>query len=333
MSVLVTGAAGYIGSVLSERLVESKYDVIGIDSLVTGHKSAVPEEMKLIEGDLCDLPLLDTLFTENEIDTVIHLAGSSIVSESVKNPSLYFNNNVVNGITLLDTMRRHKVNRIIFSSSAAVYGTPAHARIKEESEKVPEHPYGESKLIFEKILDFYRQAYGIQPISLRYFNAAGATKNRGEWHNPETHLIPNILLSIIEQKPVTVYGNDYDTPDGTCVRDYVHVADIADAHILAMSHFNKHKHLVFNIGNTRGYSVLEVINTCEYVTGCEIPKVYGPPRAGDPSVLVADSSSARKELGWQPEHSNLNDIISSAWRWLETNPSGYREIFRQILVR
>jgi UDP-glucose 4-epimerase len=326
MNILVTGAAGYIGSIVTERLLAEGYHVIALDNLQQGHRQALDSETQFIYADLGDEVILDDIFSHYLITAVVHLAADSIVSESIADPQKYFHNNIVCGLGLLNSMVKHNVRKLVFSSSAAVYGTPESIPISENASLAPVNPYGETKLIFEKILKWYGAAYELNAISLRYFNAAGATSLHGEHHEPETHLIPNVFKVALGKAPhVPVFGNDYETKDGTCVRDYVHVVDIADAHLKALSRINDIDIGVraYNLGSTRGYSVLEVVKTTEKVTGISIPISFKPRRSGDPPVLIASSELAGKELGWSPGYPELGDIIKSAWQWQRKFPDGY----------
>jgi UDP-glucose 4-epimerase len=324
MKILVTGAAGYVGSVVSEHLVAEGHHVVALDNLQQGHRQALASEAHFVNADLGDVAVLDDVFSHYQIEAVMHFAASSIVAQSMADPQGYFRNNVVCGLNLLNSMVQHHVNKIVFSSSAAAYGNPDHIPITEDAPLAPVNPYGESKVIFEKILKWYGAAYGLNSISLRYFNAAGATSLHGEHHEPETHLIPNVLkVALGKAHHVSVFGADYKTEDGTCIRDYVHVVDIADAHLKALSNIDGAGTRAYNLGSERGYSVLEVVRTAERVTTIRIPIVFEPPRTGDPPVLVASSKLARKELGWNPRYSQLEDIVKSAWDWQSKFPGGY----------
>jgi UDP-glucose 4-epimerase len=326
MHVLVTGAAGYIGSVIAERLLTKGYDVIALDNLQKGHRQAVAPETRFVGADLGDTAALDDVFSRHSIGAVVHLAADSIVSESMTDPRKYFHNNIVCGLNLLDLMVKHNVSKFVFSSSAAVYGVPETVPITEEASLAPVNTYGETKLMFEKILKWYGNAYGLNSISLRYFNAAGATSRHGEHHEPETHLIPNVLKVVLGKAPhLSIFGKDYQTEDGTCIRDYIHVVDIADAHLKALDMIDGAGVRAYNLGSERGYSVLEVVRTVERVTGTGIQVIFEAPRAGDPPVLVASSELARQELGWSPRHSGLEDIIASAWQWQSRFPAGYTD--------
>jgi UDP-glucose 4-epimerase len=325
-NILVTGAAGYIGSVVAEKLANEGYNVIALDNMKKGHRQAVDKRARLFIGDIGDSSLLSRVFSEIDVYAVIHLAAHSIVSESMVHPDDYFRNNVIDSLNLLNAMVQNKVNKMIFSSSAAVYGIPATDRLDENNDPNPVNPYGESKLIFEKTLRWYGQAFGIESISLRYFNAAGATAEHGEHHEPETHLIPNVIRAAMKKEAhVTLFGTDYDTRDGTCIRDYIHVSDIADAHIKALDRIEDAGVRAYNLGNETGFSNYDVIKMVEKFAGLKIPVVLGPRRAGDPPVLIAQSQLARKDLGWNPTSSNLETIVTSAWQWHIKNPDGYAE--------
>jgi UDP-glucose 4-epimerase len=318
MRVLVTGGAGYIGSVVSEQLVSDGHEVVVYDNLSKGHREAVVAGARLVEGDLHDAEKLRE--TLNGIDAVIHMAAFSLVGESVEAPSKYYHNNVVAGLVLLDAMRDCGVKRIVFSSTAATYGEPEAQPIVESSPTNPTNPYGESKLAFEKAMHWYERAYGLRYASLRYFNAAGASEKCGEDHDPETHIIPITLqVAAGKRSHVEIYGDDYPTEDGTCVRDYIHVIDLARAHILALDVLNE-RSAIYNLGcGGDGYSVRDVIDTARRVTGKDIPIRMGPRRPGDPAVLIASSDKIKSELGWQPQFQDLGVIVESAWRWLQ-NP-------------
>jgi UDP-glucose 4-epimerase len=316
--ILVTGGAGYIGSHMAQMLVERGYETIVLDDLSTGSKDAVLDA-KLIEGNFGDKNLLAKLFKKYKFAAVMHFAAFIQVEESTQNPAKYYHNNVVNTLNLLDAMREHKLNKIIFSSSAAVYGEPEYIPIDEKHPQNPVNPYGYSKLIGERILRDYEQAYGLRSISLRYFNAAGADPagRLGPKHEPVTHLIPLVLQAASGRRPdIKVYGSDYDTRDGTCVRDYIHIIDLCEAHLLALNKLLQGgKTNAYNLGNGEGYSVLEVINAAKKITGKPIVMVMADRRAGDPAKLVADAQRARQELGWQPKFPELATIIEHAWLW------------------
>jgi UDP-glucose 4-epimerase len=323
--ILVTGAAGYIGSIVAEELIKDGKRIITLDNLIQGHRESVTDGAVFVKGDLGDPECLDGLFRSYNIDAVVHLAARTLVGESVTNPELYFKNNLVYGLNLLNIMCKYRVRKIVFSSSCAVYGQPDKKSIDEDTPRNPISPYGEAKLAFERVLYWYARSYELSSISLRYFNAAGASDNFGEDHDPETHLIPNVIKVALGQSGnITVFGNDYPTEDGSCIRDYIHVIDIAKAHILALEKLDgptMAKYL--NLGNGKGYSVLEVIDVARKITGADIPVVFGERRPGDPPVLVADSSMARVKIGWEPEYGGLDIIIDSAYRWMKSHPSGY----------
>lgn len=323
MNILVTGGAGYIGSVVAERLIKSGHTPIIYDDLSKGHREAVLPGAVLAVGDLKDTTRLEECLRANRVEAVIHLAASSLVGESMTIPSRYFRNNTVAGIELLDAMLACGVTRIVFSSTAAVYGEPETTPITEDSPQRPTNPYGESKLAFEKVLQWYDAAYGVKYATLRYFNAAGASARLGEHHDPETHLIPIILSCALGGRPeVAVFGDDYPTPDGTCIRDYIHVEDLADAHILALGALDRGSR-VYNLGNGNGYSVNEVLEAARRITGQTIPSRIAPRRPGDPAVLVASSELIKRELGWDPKRFELDAIIESAWQWHRAHPRGY----------
>ena len=327
MRVLVTGGAGYVGSTTAEGLINAGHSVTVLDSLFRGHRAAVPPEARLVVGDIGDGAVVERALRDDGIEAVLHCAGVALVAESVADPARYFHENVASGLVLLDAMRAAGVKRLAFSSSAAVYGTPQSTPIDENDPMRPVNPYGETKRAFEGALDWYSRAYGFAAVSLRYFNACGATALRGEDHRPESHLIPNVLLSAQGGPPVKIFGSDYPTPDGTCVRDYVHVEDLAAAHIAALELTTEVEstHVACNLGSGSGFSVLEVLRAAESVVGSEIPHSVGPRREGDPAVLVASNAKARDLLGWQPHHGTLGEIIGSAWRWHQAHPQGYSE--------
>jgi UDP-glucose 4-epimerase len=325
MRVLVVGGAGYIGSVTVEHLIAKGHEVTIFDNLSRGHTEALPKGVPFIKGDMGNEADLDAAFA-GKPDAVMHFAALSLVGESVEKPALYFQNNVVNGIRLLDSMLRHKVRNFVFSSTAAVYGEPPSSPIDEDFPLVPTSPYGESKLAYERILKCYAAAYDMHYTSLRYFNAAGATAERGEDHHPETHLIPVVLQVARGERPhATIFGEDYPTRDGTCIRDYIHVSDLADAHLLAMEHMVASKRSgVYNLGSEQGFSVKEVIETVRAVTGHAIPTEVGARRAGDPAVLVASSKRIRADIGWAPTRTDLATIVGDAWKWHQKHPNGYK---------
>jgi UDP-glucose 4-epimerase len=333
--ILVTGGAGYIGSVVCQTLLERGHSIVILDSLEEGHRQALPPKGIFFQGDLGDEPLLKQIFESYPIEAVLHLAAYCLVGESVLDPEKYYGNNVSKGLVLLKAMRIFGINKLVFSSTAAVYGEPISSPITESHPTQPVNPYGHSKLIFEQVLDWYQQAYGLKYVTFRYFNAAGATDRQGEDHHPETHLIPLILRDpLIEVQghgplkersgePLTVFGSDYPTPDGSCLRDYIHIKDLALAHVLALERLDDIKERIFNLGNSRGFSVLEVIETASQIIGKKIPFRFGERRPGDPAILVASSAQARKVLGWEPQYPELKDIIASAWYWHQKFPKGY----------
>jgi UDP-glucose 4-epimerase len=317
---MVTGGAGYIGSVVTEELLRGGDQALVYDSLYKGHREAVVEGATFVKGDLLDTTFLRETLIQHKIEAVVHMAADSLVGESVKVPAKYYRNNVLGGLSLLDAMRDSDVKYLVFSSTAAVYGEPAKQPIEESDPTQPTNPYGETKLAFERALRWYDAAHGLKYVSLRYFNAAGATERSGERHDPETHLIPIVLQAAAGQRPdVTVFGDDYPTPDGTCVRDYIHVVDLAQAHILALHALAKgHPSSIYNLGcGGEGYSVKQVIDCARRVTGKEIPVTKGPRRAGDPAVLIASSGRITRELGWKPTQQKLDAIVESAWRWMQ----------------
>lgn len=326
MAVLVTGGAGYIGSVVVELLRERGFDVRALDDLRRGHRAALAPEVPLAVGDLNDPRFVDSVFDGAGIDSVLHFAAWSQVGESMVDPGLYFRNNVGGILNLLESMRRHEVRRFILSSTAATYGDPQSDLIVEDDPTVPTNPYGESKLLSERILRWYGRLHGLRWIALRYFNAAGATARCGEDHEPETHLIPLALRAALgRSEPLKVFGTDYPTRDGTCVRDYVHVADLAEAHLLALAHLDTVDYGIFNLGNGLGFSVLDVIASVERVSGRTLPWVAADRRAGDPPTLVASSERARRELGWKPGRAEIDVIVGTALTWAESHPLGYAD--------
>ena len=326
MNVLVTGAAGYIGSICSEVLLLRGIKVIALDNLQEGHREAVPPSAVFCHGDLAIRSQIEDVFAKHKIDAVMHFAGEALVAKSVREPSTFYAANVACGVNLLDAMIRHGVRKIIFSSTAATYGEPDIVPIPEDHPKNPINPYGKSKLVFEEILSDYRAYTGLSYVTLRYFNAAGASQERGEAHRVETHLIPLVLNAASGANPhLEVLGTDYPTPDGTCVRDYIHVLDIADSHLRALQEIEHVAGEAFNVGNSRGYSILEVIEAAERVTGRKVPRQLSPRRPGDPAVLVASKAKLKTMLGWEATHSSLDEIISSAWNWKQKHPRGYAE--------
>ncbi len=325
MRILVTGGAGYVGSTTAQRLAEAGHSVTVLDSLFRGYRAAVPDGAELVVGDIGDRRLVEQTLRDRAIEAVLHCAGRALVGESVAQPELYYRDNVVAGQVLLDAMRAAGVGRIAFSSSAGVYGAPETSPIEEDHPMRPVNPYGDTKRAFEGMLDWYTRAYDMAAVSLRYFNVAGATEQRGEDHRPETHLIPNLLASVLGGPPLTVFGTDYPTPDGTCVRDYIHVDDLADAHAAALelTAGMRARHLAYNLGSGSGFSVLEVISVAEAVVGRAVPRTLAGRREGDPPVLVASNGRAREVLGWQPRRGTLAEMIGSAWRWRKSHPQGY----------
>ncbi len=326
MAVLVTGGAGYIGSHAVAALLEKGEQVVIIDNLYQGHRKAVLGG-KLYEGDLRDAELLSKVFQENEIDGVIHFAANSLVGESMKDPGKYYHNNVYGTLCLLEQMQKAGVSRIVFSSTAATYGEPERVPIDEYDRTLPTNAYGETKLAMEKMIRWFDVAHGIKFVSLRYFNAAGAHESGqiGEDHSPESHLVPLVLQVALGQREyISVFGDDYPTEDGTCIRDYVHVSDLADAHLLALERLRKGgDSAIYNLGSGHGYSVKQVIEVSRQVTGHAITAKFEARRSGDPAVLVASSDRARKELGWAPRRDKLEDIVTSSWNWHRQHPNGY----------
>jgi UDP-glucose 4-epimerase len=326
MKILVVGGAGYIGSITAKNLIAAGHDVVVLDNLSRGHKEGVPRGAAFVHGDLGDGDLVSALLADEGIDAVMHFAALSLVGESCEQPAAYYANNVVKGLSLLDSMRNQRVNKFIFSSTAAVFGEPAGSPILEDFPLAPTNPYGDSKLAFEKALRWYSQAYGLKYVALRYFNAAGAHDELGEDHEPETHLIPVVLqVAAGKRANVTVFGDDYKTPDGTAIRDYIHVRDLAAAHVLAVEYLEAGGACdVFNLGNGTGYSVKEIIEAARRVTSHPIPAHTGPRRPGDPPVLIASSEKIKRVLNWQPQHAAIDKIIGDAWTWHQKHPNGYK---------
>lgn len=329
MAILVCGGAGYIGSHVTRALIDNGEEVIVLDNLQTGHVDAVHEKAKLVLGDLRDNEFMERVFKDNKIDGVIDFAAFSLVGESVEEPLKYFENNFYGTLCLLKAMKKYNVNKIVFSSTAATYGEPENIPILESDKTFPTNPYGESKLAVEKMLKWCDKAYGIKYTALRYFNVAGAhsTGEIGEDHSPESHLIPIILqVALGKREHIGIYGDDYPTADGTCIRDYIHVMDLADAHILALKRLNNGgESEIFNLGNGEGFSVKEVIEVARKVTKHPIPTIVSPRRAGDPAKLVASSEKAMKELKWSPKYNTLEKIIDTAWIWHKSHPDGYND--------
>jgi UDP-glucose 4-epimerase len=323
MKIFVVGGAGYIGSICAEVLLDEGHDVVIFDNLSEGHRQAIDARANFIRGDLDDRPTIQGALSNSQPDAVMHFAASALVSESMTNPSKYFRNNIANGLNLLDAMAASQVKRIVFSSTCAIFRPPGDQPINEDLAKEPINPYGESKLAFEKILHWYDQIHGIKFVSLRYFNAAGASAHFGEHHRHETHLIPNVLKVALGQKEsVEVYGTDYETPDGTCIRDYIHIIDLAQAHILAL---NAPKSEFYNLGTGGGSSVRQVIDVAQKVTGRSLNVVERSRRPGDPPRLIAASKKIKRELGWEPQFQSLEAIIQSAWSWHRKFPRGYED--------
>ncbi|MCL2352078.1 MAG: UDP-glucose 4-epimerase GalE [Firmicutes bacterium] len=327
MSVLVTGGAGYVGSHAVAELVERGYDVVVADSLeMGGHREAVWPGAKYMEGNLLDAGFLDRVFTENEITGVMHFAASMIAPESMVKPEKYFRNNVVGTLGLLDAMLKHDVERLVFSSSACVYGDPESVPLPETARTVPLNPYGESKITVERMLKWYDAAHGLKSVCLRYFNVAGAhiSGKIGEDHHPETHIIPLIIKAMLKGEIFRLQGDDYDTPDGTCIRDYIHATDLADAHILAMKKLEKDKTSdIYNLGNSKGFSNRQIIEAVEKVSGLSVKVEIIGRRPGDSPVLVASSDKIKNALGWKPKRTEIGQIVETAYRWHSSHPNGY----------
>jgi UDP-glucose 4-epimerase len=321
MKILVVGGAGYIGSICTEILLNEGYEAAVFDNLGEGHRRAVDSRAKFIEGDLADREKIQAALSSIRPDAVMHFAASALVGESMRDPSKYFRNNISNGLNLLDAMMATRVGRLVFSSTCAIFGPPERLPIEETAPARPINPYGESKLAYEKILRWYDQIHGLKFVSLRYFNAAGASESFGEDHRIETHLIPNVLKVALGQKPyVEIYGTDYDTPDGTCIRDYIHIVDLARAHMRALGAAQSE---FYNLGTGGGSSVREVIAVCRKITGRKVDIVEKPRRPGDPPRLVASSEKIKRDLGWRPQFESLDAIIESAWKWHQKFPHGY----------
>lgn len=326
MNILVTGGAGYIGSIVTAQLVGAGHQVTVYDNLVQGKRQAVSPKANLIVGELADRDKLSDTFRRSSPDVVMHFAAFIDAGESMKIPERYFRNNTANALMLLETMVDHGVSRLVFSSTAAVYGHPESNPIEETAPLVPINAYGESKLLVERMLPWFHAIHGLRYASLRYFNAAGGAGDLGEDHRPESHLIPLTLQVALGQRDsICIYGTDYGTKDGTCIRDYIHVVDLAAAHLRALDALSSHEQLIYNVGNGNGFSVRQVIEAARRVTGHPIPSVEAARRPGDPAVLVASSNKIRQELGWHPHHTALDDIIGSAWEWQKSHPHGYVE--------
>ena len=323
MNIFVTGGAGYIGSAAAEALLEAGHSVTIYDSLITGYRQAVPQEAKFIQADLGDSASLTAALAAEKYDALMHFAAFIEAGESMKDPGKFFKNNLANSLQLMEAAARAGVKRFVLSSTAAVYAS-SNVPLSEESAIDPANAYGFTKLAIEQALEWYRRIHGLRFAALRYFNACGALPGRGEAHQPESHLIPLILkVALGQRREVSIYGTDYPTPDGTCIRDYIHIADLISAHLLALEALGKHDRLVYNIGGGSGYSVRTVIETARRVTGHPIPAVESPPRPGDAPRLVALSDKIRRELGWKPRHSDLTEMIASAWDWHRSHPKGY----------
>jgi UDP-glucose 4-epimerase len=323
MKILVVGGAGYIGSICTEVLLDQKHQVAIFDNLSEGHRRAVDPRAEFIDGDLADKETTAETLARWRPEAVMHFAANALVSESMQNPSKYFRNNIASGLNLLDAMIAAEVRRLVFSSTCATFGPPERVPIDEETPQRPINPYGESKLAFEKILRWYDAIHGLRFVSLRYFNAAGASEKFGEDHRCETHLIPNVLkVALGQKKHVEIFGTDYETPDGTCIRDYIHIIDLAHAHILAL---DAPTSAFYNLGTGGGSSVREVIESCRKITGQPIPLLEKPRRPGDPPRLIASSEKIKRELGWRPQFQTLDAIVESAWKWHQKFPRGYED--------
>lgn len=331
MNVLVTGGAGYIGSVVVEELLRAGHRVVVLDNLSRGHRQAVPAQAELVVGDLADRPLLEHLLKSHTVDAVMHFAALIEAGESMKAPEQFFRNNTANALTLLEAMLSAKVGRFVFSSTAALFGNPDRTPIEEDDPLHPANAYGESKLLVERMLAWFHQIHGLRYAALRYFNAAGAANpNKGEAHQPETHLIPRILQVALGRAPhAAIFGTDYPTPDGTCVRDYIHVSDLASAHLLALDALTSKKEnggrLIYNLGSGEGFSVRQVVEVAREVTGHAIPVIESPRREGDPAVLIASSEKISRELRWKRKYPDLKTIVESAWQWHRAHPNGYTQ--------
>ena len=323
MNVFVTGGAGYIGSICVEELLNAGHSVTVFDNLTEGHRSAVDPRAKFIQGCLGDAALIARAVQQAGAEAVLHFAAKALVGESMEKPEIYFQNNVSWGLNLLEATRAAGVRKFVFSSTCATYGPPERVPMTEDLPQRPINPYGESKLMFEKMLKWYHELHGLEFVAFRYFNAAGASATFGEHHRVETHLIPNVLKVALGQAPCCqIFGTDYPTPDGTCIRDYIHIVDLAQAHMLALA---PGKQGFFNLGNGDGYSVKQVIEMCERISGRKIPAVEQQRRAGDPPKLVAGAAKAIQELGWKPQYPKLEDIVTTAWRWHQQHPNGYAD--------
>ena len=321
MKVFLTGGAGYIGSVATAMLLDDGYEVTVFDNLECGHRAAVDPRARFVQGDLRDADVVLAAVKEAKPDAIMHFAAYALVGESMHIPERYYRNNVIGGLNLAEAALSADVPRFIFSSTCATYGQPESVPIRETTPQHPTNPYGESKLALEKALSWYSDCHGLTTTFFRYFNACGATETLGEDHDPESHLIPIVLqVALGQREAINVYGDDYDTPDGTCIRDYIHIVDLARAHVLALSQTSSD---VFNLGTGNGFSVKEVVEVCREVTGRDIPMVMAPRRSGDPARLVAAADKAHAELGWSPQFTQLKDIVSGAWQWHQRHPNGY----------
>lgn len=326
MKILVTGGAGYIGSITVERLIKAGEEVVVFDNLYQGHVDAVHPDAVFVQGDLADKDAVAAVIAKHKPDGIMHFASYTLVGESVAKPFMYLRDNIINGSNLIENAVKYGVKRFILSSTANLFDDPERMPIDENERIVPGSPYGESKFILERYLHWMDRLYGMRYTCLRYFNACGATEERGEDHDPETHLIPLVLQVALGQRDkIVIFGDDYDTPDGTCVRDYIHVVDLAEAHILAMRALENGPSRKYNLGNGRGYSIQEVIKTAREVTGHPIPAVVGDRRAGDPDILIAGSETINHDLGWKPIYPNLEQIIETAWNWHVKHPKGYEK--------
>jgi UDP-glucose 4-epimerase len=325
MKLLVTGGAGYIGSVVADQLLAAGHQVVVIDNLSRGHRQAVPSAAKLVIGDLADKEKLDSLFQTERFDGVLHFAAFIEAGESMKHPETFFRNNTANALGVLEAMLAAGLKRFVFSSTAALYGNPARSPIQEEDALRPTNAYGESKLLVERMLEWFHRIHGLRYATLRYFNAAGAASaDRGEAHNPESHLVPRIMnVALGREKQIEIFGTDYPTADGTCVRDYIHVSDLAAAHLLALDALERSGQLIYNLGSGQGFTVRQVIEGVRRVTGRPIAVVESPRRAGDPAELIASSEKIRRELQWKPKFGELETILESAWIWHKNHPDGY----------
>ncbi len=326
LKILVTGGAGYIGATAVRLLLKHGHAVTALDNLSQGHRQAVPEQARLVVTDLSNREALGALFRESKFDAVMHFAASALVGESMQQPEKYFRNNVTNSLNLLECCGANKVSRFVFSSTAATFGDPQTSLIDENSPKNPLNPYGESKLQVEAMLHWFQKIHGVRYAVLRFFNVAGAWDGHGEHHDPESHLIPIVLqVALGKRESVSVFGSDYPTPDGTCIRDYVHIYDLAMAHLQVLDALKESEALAYNLGNGNGFSVREVIEAARKITGHPVPTVESPRRPGDPPVLVASSQRISKELGWKPKYATLESIIQTAWDWHKAHPNGYGE--------